>query len=90
MDEPPVRSRDIEGESFDPGRISYEEAAQAVRLLLEHRAPLRQDEIPTEAVRLLGFRRAGSNLKALIEEATQKLIDEGELRPGGYGISLAD
>lgn len=89
MDRPPVRSRDIADYNFDPSRICYEEAAEAVRLLLEHRAPLRQDEIPTEAVRLLGFQRAGSNLQELIKEATKKLIEEGELRPGGYGISLA-
>ncbi len=90
METPPVRSRDLEEHRFDSDHICSEEAAEAIRLLLQYREPLLQEEIPTEAVKLLGFNRAGKKLQSLMEEATEHLIEENFLRPGGYGIRLRE
>lgn len=88
MDTPPVRSRDLPDRSFDTDKIPPAEVREAVRLLLKHRAPLLEDEIPREAVQLLGFKRAGKNLKALVEGEVERLIEEGEIVPGGFGLKL--
>ncbi|MCS4201529.1 DUF3320 domain-containing protein [Salinibacter ruber] len=90
MDTPPVRSRDLPDRSFDTDKIPPAEVREAVRLLLRHRAPLLEDEIPREAVRLLGFNRAGKNLKALVEGEVEQLIEEGEIVPGGFGLKLKE
>jgi hypothetical protein len=89
MERPPVRSRDLEGETFDSDHICEEETAEAVRLLLRHRAPLLPEEIVRETTRVLGFKRAGKKLQGLIQHAVEHLVERGELRAGGTGIRLA-
>ena len=90
MDTPAVRTRDVPGHSFDTDKIPPAEIRQAVRLLLKHRAPLLEDQIPKETVRLLGFQRAGKTLRSSVEEAVEDLIDGGGIVPGGYGLKLAE
>jgi very-short-patch-repair endonuclease/DNA polymerase III delta prime subunit len=64
------------------------EVEAAIRLLLAHRAPLLADEIVTETARLLGFGRTGRHVRGLIVSARDRLVAQGELVPGGTGISL--
>jgi len=90
MDTPAVRTRDVPEHSFDTDKIPPAEIRQTVRLLLKYRAPLLEDQIPKETVRLLGFQRAGKTLRSSVEEAVEHLIDEGEIVPGGYGLKLAE
>lgn len=90
MDTAPVRSRNLPDHTFDTDKIPPAEVEEAVRLLLRHRAPLLEDQIPKETVRLLGFQRAGKKLRSLVEDAVNRLIDQGEIVPGGYGLKLAE
>jgi very-short-patch-repair endonuclease len=86
----PVRSRAIEGQNFSSDHISPAEVVEAVRLLLQHRAPWLPDVLVTETPRLLGFARTGAKLKERIETAKEQLVQNGELRAGGRGIRLAE
>lgn len=88
MTTPPVRSRAIDGAHFNSDHISAEEVAEAVKLLLTYRAPLLPDEIPSEVVRILGFKRSGRILRGLVADAVEKLVEDGVLEPGGLGIRL--
>ena len=83
----PVRHRGDEGPQ-DAELIAREEVEAAILLLLEYRAPLIDDEIVTETTRLLGYQRTGSKLRTMVEEARDRLVADGALRPGSRGIRL--
>lgn len=83
------RRRDGDGVSSRAEELPPQEIRAAIRLLLTHRAPLLQDEIVPETARLLGFKRTGSKLSAVIGSVLTSLIDAGEVRPGVLGVELA-
>lgn len=86
--EVPVRSRDIDAIQFKAKHLPPGEVEEAVRVLLRHRAPLLPDDIPSEAARLLGFKRTGKKLRKTIERAVERLREKGEIEPSGTGIRL--
>jgi very-short-patch-repair endonuclease len=85
-----VRSRSVDGVTFQAEMIAPCEVVEAVRLLLRHRAPLLPDDLIVETARLLGFTRTGSKLRELIENAKERLVASGELRPGSRGLHLSE
>ncbi|MFC1628429.1 DUF3320 domain-containing protein [Gemmatimonadota bacterium] len=82
----PVRNRDIGGRLFPAKLIPPSEVKEAIRLLLNHRAPLMRDEIIRETAKVLGFARTGSQLHEVIDSAVKELENNDELRAGGKGI----
>ena len=84
-----VRHRGDEGPQ-DAELIAREEVEAAIRLLLTHRSPLIDSEIVTETTRLLGFQRTGARLRTMVEEARDRLVASGALRPSSRGIRLND
>lgn len=82
-----VRHRGDEGPQ-DAELIAREEVEAAIQLLLRYRSPLIDDEIVTQTTRLLGFRRTGSRLRMMVEEARDRLVRNGALRPSSRGIRL--
>lgn len=84
----PVRRRNGDDVNADIELIALDEILAGLRLLLSHRSPLLPDEVVTETARVFGFARTGSKLRERIEEATEILIDQGEVRIGGTGLHL--
>ncbi len=76
-------------QTYAPELIHGAEVEAAIRLLLEHRAPLLPDEVVVETARLLGFKRTGSKLKALISGARESLVERGEIGVVGGGLRLS-
>jgi very-short-patch-repair endonuclease len=84
----PVRSRGLDDVRFLSEHVAPHEVVEAVRLLLRHRAPLMLDEIIIETARLLGFRHTSAKFRERIVAAKERLVTNGELRPGSQGIYL--
>jgi very-short-patch-repair endonuclease len=81
-----VRSRD--GASVVAATIPPEEYAEAVRMVLRAASALPLDDLVTEVRTLLGFARAGSELRAAIERTTELMQVREELGEvsGGYTL----
>jgi hypothetical protein len=81
-----VRSRD--GASVVAATIPPEEYAEAVRMVLRAASALPLDDLVTEVRTLLGFARAGSELRAVIERTIELMQVREELGEvsGGYTL----
>ena len=84
----PVRSRAVDGTNFKSDLVAPLEIEEAIRILLRHRSPLLADEVVKQTARLLGFRRTSQEFGARIQEAKERLNEQGELRAGGTGLYL--
>lgn len=90
MKRSPVRSRNLDGVVFHAEQIPPEELREAVRVVLRHDNPVVAEDLVVRTARLLGFQRTGKNLRAVIEEAVERLVEDGEVRPGGKGLFLSE
>jgi len=62
-----------------PELIPSEEYEAAIRIVLRKEFGLGPDSLVSSTIRLMGFKRSGANLRAAVEVALQRLMDQGSV-----------
>ena len=75
MDRPPIRWRGNEDAVTSAEFICSEEVAEAAAWVVEHEFGIPRDNLPTAAIRAMGFKRIGSQLAELAEQGVRLAID---------------
>lgn len=84
--QPPVRWRGGEEAVTDPRLIDPHEVAAAAVLAASIEYGIPADELPTAALRTMGFKRVGGQLAELARSAVALAVSEGRLRADAAGF----
>ncbi|HLI26170.1 MAG TPA: DUF4011 domain-containing protein [Chloroflexota bacterium] len=87
---PPVRGATARGEVRPIEHVSPEEIGEACRVVLRANFSLPREALVQEVASVLGYQRAGKNIREAVQAVIRDLVERGDLREVGGQLSVAE